>query len=128
MHPPLSQAPGASALPESRWVLPESSSVTVEPESPLEDPPLEELPLEEPLPAGLPLEEPLPEELPLEAPPPPEGPLGAAPSFDSMGSKAPGELVEHAGSRGAVKSAKPQMTTDRAFMLRVSAIPMPRSN
>ena len=116
MHPP-SQTNEPSALPESSWVLPESSSATEE-SAPLEDPPLEELPLEEPL-----LEEPPLEELPLEEPPldiappesspPPEAPSGAAPSLDSTGFEAPGA---HAGTRGAVTSAKLQMRTDRAFM------------
>jgi hypothetical protein len=61
MHPP-SHSNEPSALPESFWVLPESSSATDE-SAPLEDPPLEDPLLEE-----LPLEEPLLEELPLEEP------------------------------------------------------------
>jgi hypothetical protein len=99
--------------------------VTPESESPLEDPLLEELPLEEPLLEELPLEEP-----PLDiAPPspPPEAPSGAAPSLDSMGFQVPGELVPQAGTRGVVTSAKPQMRTDRAFMLGGQAITVPCS-
>jgi hypothetical protein len=131
MHPP-SQSIEPSARPESSWALPESSAGTAE-SAPLEDPPPEELPLEEPLP-----EEPLPEELPLEEPPPLEDPpleeplppevaSGAAPSLDPAGFEAPGELVVHAGTRGAVKSAKLQTRADRAFMVGDEAIPRPRS-
>jgi hypothetical protein len=92
--------------------------VTAESEPPLEDPLLEELPLEEP-----PLDI-----APPESSPPPEAPSGAAPSLDSMGFKTPGDLVAHAGTRGTVTSAKPQMRTDRAFMFGGQAIPMPCSS
>jgi hypothetical protein len=130
MHPP-SQSNEPSGRPESPWVLPESSSATDE-SAPLEDPLPEELPLEEPLLEEPPLEEPLLEEPPLEEPPleeplPPVVPSGAAPSLDSAGFEAPGEL-EHAGTREAVASAKPQTRTDRAFMFRGKAIPMPCSS
>ena len=84
MHPP-SRAPEPSALPEASWVLPASSPVTPEPESPLEDPLLEEPPLEEPLLEELPLEEPPLDMAPPESSPPPEAPSGAAPSLDSVG-------------------------------------------
>jgi hypothetical protein len=106
MHSPLSPAAEPSALPESSWVLPESSSVTAESESPLEDPLLEEVPLEEPL----------LDIAPPESPRPLEAPSGAAPSLDAMGFKVPDDVVVHAGTRGAVTSAKRQMRTDRAFM------------
>jgi hypothetical protein len=130
MHPP-SQSIEPSARPESSWVLPESSG-TDESGPPLEAPPPEELPLEEPLLEEPPLEEPLLEEPLLEEPPleeplPPEVASGAAPSFDSAGLEAPGELEEHAGTRGAVTSAKPKMRRDRAVMFRGKAIPMPCS-
>jgi len=131
MHIPLSSAmfqePESSTFPESSWVLPESSAVTDESEPPLEDPLLEELPLEEPLLEEPPLEEPPLDIAPPESAPPPEAPSGAAPSFDSIGFKAPGALVVHAGTKGAVTSAKPQMRTDRAFMFGGHAIPMPCS-
>jgi hypothetical protein len=118
MHPP-SQSIAPSGRPESPCVPPESSSATDE-SAPLEDPP-EELPLEEPLLEEPPLEEPLLEEPLLEEPPleeplPPVVASGAPPSLDSAGLEAPGELEEHAGTRGAVTRAKPRMRSDRAVM------------
>lgn len=122
MHPASRATTEPSARPESFWVLPESSSVTEESASPLEDPLLEELPLEDPL-----LEEPLLEELPLEEPPldiatpesspPPEASSCVAPSLDPTELEAPGELVPQAATRAAMASAKPQMGTGRGFML-----------
>jgi hypothetical protein len=122
MHPASRATTAPSARPESFWVLPESSSVTDESASPLEDPPLEDPPLEDPL-----LEEPLLEELPLEEPPldiatpesspPPEASSCAAPSLDPTELEAPGELVPQAATRAGMASAKPQMGTGRGFML-----------
>jgi hypothetical protein len=123
MHVPLSTATELSAQPESPWVLPESSSVTAESESPFEDPLLEAPLLEE-----LPLEEPPLDVAPPESSRPPEAPSGAAASLDSTGLEASGDLVAHAGTREAVTSAKPQRRTDRAFMSGDPAIPMPCSS
>jgi hypothetical protein len=116
MHAPPSPAREPSAPPESSWELPESSLVTAESESP---------PLEEPLPEELPLEEPPLDVAPPESSPRLEAPSGAAPSLDSVGFEAPVDLVAHAGTRGAVTSAKPQTRTDRTFMSGGQAIPMP---
>jgi hypothetical protein len=128
MHTPLSTATEASQLPESSWVLPESSSATDESEPPLEDPLLEEPPLEEPLLEVLPLEEPPLDTAPPESSLPPEAPSGAAPSLESMGFEAAGDVGAHAGTRGAATSAKPKTRTLRAFMLGCHAIPMPSSS
>jgi hypothetical protein len=112
MHPP-SQTNELSALPESFGGLPESLvTLASSPELPLEDPLLDGPPLEEPLLEDPPLEEPLLDDPPLEEPP--FG--GAAPSLESTGLEAPGELVPHAGTRGAVTSAKPKKRTDRTFI------------
>jgi hypothetical protein len=121
MHPP-SQAHEPSALPESSWVPPESSPWTPESETPLED-----VLLEDPLLEELPLEEPPLDIARPEPSPPPEAPSVAAPSLDSMGFEAPGDPVPQAGTRGIATSAKPQMRTDRAFILGGQAIPMPCS-
>src|SRR4051812_35901428 len=99
MHPPLSQTPESSAIPESSWVLPASSWGTAESESP-EEPLLEASRDIEP-----------PESWPPLAP-------SAPPSLDSMSFKASGDGAVHAGTRAALARAAPQRTTERAFMVR----------